>query len=214
MPTTRFYGQANVHVAIARRLGALSVALVLLAAGCSTQPRLRELGQTPQRVAQRGYSFLPPAEAGWVEALRNPQRVLLGKFGAHADENFTIHALTVEARAASRGADLARFVKQDQAKDVNLQRHRVLTHEVEAAAHEGASCATSYLASEDNAARKRSSRQDPMLIEAHSLTCVHPKDGNILVGITYSHRSYADDRDRQLQEKALRVFETLRFTDP
>lgn len=210
---TRFCGPAKTRPALVCRLGALSFALVL-ASGCSTQPRLRELAPMPQRLTQRGYAFLPPAEAGWVEAVRNPRRVLLGKFGEHADENFTIHALIVEARETSRGPDLARFVKQDQARDVNPQRHRVLTHEVEAATHDGATCATSYLVSEDNAAHKRSGRQDPMLIEARSLTCIHPQDGDSLVGVTYSHRSYAEDRDPRLEEKALRVFATLQFTAP
>lgn len=196
-----------------RCLPAMSLVLACLQFGCSTQPHLRALQMPPQRVAQQGYSFLPPAEPGWVEALRNPSRVMLGKFGENPDETFAIQALVTRAPEKGSGSELIRFVREEQERDVDPKRHRVLKHEVIATTQNGAHCARSYIASEDNAARKRSARAGIMLIDALSLTCRHPKNSAILITITYSHRFYPENQDPELAEKAARVFHTLELVD-
>lgn len=195
------------------RLGALMLALVFLPLGCSTQPRLRELPVPPQRVVQQGYSFLPPAEPGWIEALRNPSRLMLGKFGANPDETFAIQALVTPAPAKSAGPELGRFVREEQEKDIDPQRHRLIKHDVTTMPRNGVDCVQSHIVSEDNAARKRSARPGIMVIEAISLACRHPKKSGMLVNITYSHRFYPEDRDPQLAEQASRLFRTLELVD-
>lgn len=194
-------------------LGIVGVALALLQFGCATPARLRELPVPPQRVALQGYSFLPPAERGWVEAVRNPSRIVLGKFGAHTDETFAIQALAARAPEKVGTSELAQFVRGEQEKDIEPNRHRVLEHEVAAATRDGVDCVQSSITAEDNAARKRSARPGIMVIEAISLACRHPKDSSVLITLTYSHRFYPEHRDARLREKAAALFATLQAAD-
>lgn len=192
---------------------AITFVLVCLQFGCSTQPHLHALPLPPQRVALQGYSFLPPAEPGWVEALRNSSRVMLGKFGDHPDETFAIQALITRAPENGGTSTLAQFVRAEQEQDVDPQRHRVLAHEVTATTRNGADCARSHIASEDNAARKRSTRAGIMIVDALSLTCRDPKNSAVLFTLTYSHRFYPENRDARLAEKAAALFATLETVD-
>lgn len=204
-------GYTSAHYARAGQ--AMVLVLACLQFGCSTQPRLRALPLPPQRVTLQGYSFLPPAEPGWVEALRNSSRVMLGKFGDHADETFAIQALITRAPANGGVSTLAQFVRTEQERDVDPQRHRVLDHEVTATTRNGADCARSHITSEDNAAHKRSTRTGIMIVDALSLTCRDPKNSAVLFTLTYSHRFYPENRDARLAEKAAALFATLETVD-
>ena len=90
------------------------------------------------------------------------------------------------------------------------QRFRVI--ESSSAPDERAACTRRHLVTEDRTPARRSGSNQPMVLEARILTCVHPGDAELGIAIMYSQRYEAGGRDPGFDAKATEVFRGLRFT--
>jgi hypothetical protein len=184
-----------------------------LAACASLKPKLQELQVPPDRIAQKGYSLVPPNEKGWLVAGRNQYQLALVKAGGNPDETIAIQAMPVRLPDFNSTEDFVRLIKEGQAKGADPKRFAIKKSEVVAYPTKGSNCAKGYHVTEDNSAVKRSGRAGNMILEALTLTCVHPKDKNIGVNISYSHRHYPEQEDVHFIEKAMSVLDSVEFTE-
>ena len=181
----------------------------------SCVPTLRGV-QVPipsERIFQKGYSLVPLNEKGWVITRRDPYGLILGKNPDNPDETFVILANHTKLPAFKSNEDLVGLVKQEYAKNIDPSRLKIVIHEVTAYIEKGPNCARTHVVAEDHAALKRSGKRGLMILEELWLTCAHPKDNNIGVFVTYSHRYDRDQRDPKFLDKATMVLSSVEFTD-
>jgi len=195
-----------------QKFGMLCAAFVLTSCA-SVQPRVPEVQIPPQRITQKGYSLVPLNEKGWLIAGRNAYQLALAKRGENPDETFAIQAIPFRLSAFKTSEEFVRLIKEGQAKDSDLQRFKIVKHEVTSYPTNGAECVKSYMVTEDRAAVKRSDKSGDMVLEVLTLTCAHPKDKNVGISITYSQRYYLEQRDSAFIEKATSVLNSIEFTD-
>lgn len=193
----------------------LRVAFCFLAitACAPKQPKLPELQVQPERIVQKGYSLVPLNEKGWIVAGRNQYQLALVKAGVNPDESIAIQAMTFKLSEFKSTEEFVRLIKEGQAKNADPQRFAIKEHEVVAYPKKGSNCAKSHLVTEDNAAVKRSGKSGSMILEALTLSCAHPKNENVVVEITYSHRYYPGQGDAAFIEKATSVIDSAEFSD-
>ena len=176
-------------------------------------PRLQEVQVPPERITQTGYSFVPLNEQGWLIAGRNPYQVSLVRRGENPDETFAIQATPIKLPTFKSREDMVRVIKEEQTKDTNPSRFKLEKHEVNAYFEKVAYCVRSHMVTKDNAAVKRSGKTGDMILGAMSLMCAHPKDRNVGVSVTYSHRYYPDQNDPKFIEKASRILNSVEFSE-
>ena len=187
-------------------------ALLVVVAACAPLPP-KTLPLPPQRIYQNTYSLVPPDEPGWVVAGRRANELNLARGGQRPDETFGVQGFLVRLPALSSSEQLASFV-QGLLAQTDARRFRTLKQEVAEDRSRRETCARSHLVTEDHAAVKKTSTPGPMILEALSLTCVHPKNAGWAVMVTYSHRYYPSQNDPGLGDKAARVHSTLEFLEP
>lgn len=195
---------------MSRMLGA--GALLAVIAACAPLPP-KMLPSPPQRIYQNTYSLVPPDEPGWVVAGRRANELNLARGGERPDETFAVQGLLVRLPAISSGEQLAAFVQRLLAQ-ADAQRFKNRRHEVAEDRSRRETCVRSHFVTEDHAAVRKTSTPGPMILEALSLTCIHPKNADWAVMLTYSHRYDPSQNDPALGEKAAGVHATLEFLDP
>ena len=194
---------------LSRQLGILWS--VLLLTSCAS---LQEIQVPPERFVQKGFSFMPLNEKGWLIGGRNPHRAVLGKQGDNPDETLAIEADVLGGFPVLKSnEELLHLVKETEAKNTDPSRFKVLKYEVSPYMDKGRNCARSHMAAEDHAAVKRSGKSGRMILEALALICIHPKDKNVGISVKYSQRYYPDQRDPKFLEKATSVLNSIEFTD-
>ena len=181
-----------------------------IAACTPMQTRLQELDVPPQRIVQKGYSLMPPNENGWLIARRNQYQLDLVRRGANEDESIAIQAAPVRLPEFTSTEEFVRLVKEGQAKDTNPLRFAIKGHDVAAYSQKG-NCVKSHLLTEDNAAVRRSKRSGVLILEALTLTCVHPKNKTVGINVTYSHRYDPKNEDPAFIGKATAVLDSMEF---
>ena len=194
-----------------RRIFGASALLAVIAACAPLPPKM--LPSPPQRIYQNTYSLVPPDEPGWAVAGRRANELSLARGGEKPDETFAIQGSLLRTRPISSSAELARVVEGLLAQ-ADARRFKVLRAEAAEDRSRREICARSHFVAEDHAAVKKTSTPGPMILEALSLTCVHPKNADWAVMVTYSHRYYPSQNDPALGEKAAGVHATLEFLDP
>lgn len=191
------------------------VSLVAIAAGTSScapvRPSMEELPLPPQRIVQRGYSLLPLNEAGWLIGYRDPEKLVLGKRGNNPDETFVIRSFTQVLPPLKSQEEFIGFAKSVLIME-GAARHKVISQEEKQVIVKGQSCVQTDTLMEDHEAVKRSSRTEPMILQAHSLLCKHP-NGSTAVLIAYSHRYYQGNQDQASARKAQTIFDSIEFSD-
>jgi len=190
----------------------VALSLVVLAA-CTPvrQQQPKELAIPPQRSVHTGFSLLPLNESGWLIGVQQPQGLVLGKRGSDPDENIILRAFIVVLPDFNSRDEFMGFAKTA-IGEFDPTRFKKITQEPKTVHVKGQSCVSIKNMEEDLAAKKLTSRTDPMLIEAYSLVCPHPKK-KIAIVVAYSHRYYSGHADPESAKKAATIFETVEFID-
>jgi hypothetical protein len=186
---------------------------IVIAACAPLQTKPTPLPLPPQRIYQNTYSLVPPNEPGWIVTGRRANELGLARGGDKPDETFAIQGSPIPLPAITSREDLVRFVHELLSR-ADARRFKILKREVAEDRSRRETCTRSIFVTEDHAAVRRTSTPGPMILEALSLTCVHPKNPALAVMLTYSHRYYPEQNDPGLGEKAARVLSTLEFLDP
>lgn len=185
----------------------------LFVVSCALQkPSYQEIQLPPARIAQKGYSFVPLNEKGWLVGGRNPTQLVLGKHAENPDETFVIHSALAKIGPYKTNEDFIRLIRDSQIRDTDTRRHKILRHDVVDYAGKATECARSELTSEDNAAVRSSGNKGVMILEVHTLACAHPNDKGVSVVIGFSQRYYAGRRDPAFVDKANAVLGSLEFS--
>lgn len=182
-----------------------------MSACATTRPAMQELSLPPQRVTANGYSFVPLDEAGWFILHRSPEILVLGKRGSDPDENIVIRAFAKVLPPLKSDEEFIGFAKSALVME-GATRHKVLSQQTKLVKIKSQSCARSDTVMEDHGAVKRSSRTEPMILEAFSLLCKHP-NGSTGIVVAYSHRFYQGHGDADSSKKAQKIFDSLDFSN-
>ncbi len=182
----------------------LGLGLIALAACHASIPKPQALPYPPQRIFQNVFSFLPPAELGWVMLARDAHQLALGRAGSSPDEAYGIQGrvfLRLPAYASDEEfVDLIRKALAEQSADPS---YKTLKHEVSAEPSKLTSCAKSHFVAEDMA----------MILEVRTLSCAHPKRRDAVVTLVFSHRYYPGQADPKFAEKAAAFLSSLEFLE-
>lgn len=192
---------------------ALLLVMAMLSACASSERKSGELPYPAKRLAQKGYAFMPPNEPYWFIAGRDESQLLLVRQRTLTDETVSIVAGYVDLPETSATDSLVRHVRISDQQAVQSSRYRVQEHEVKAHAVDNVVCARSYMLVEDHEGERAARTIGAILLETLTLICPHPSDNRLGVSLTYSHRFYPEDRDRQLAAKSMAMFESLEFFD-
>jgi hypothetical protein len=193
------------------RLLALFCAAVLLFGCASSRPKNGELPNPPQRLQQRGWSFLPPAEDRWFMVQKAPEALVIARVGRLANDTQAIEATLLPMQAFASSLERNRFVKSLREQVVPAPRYRIRAHELSDQAVAQATCTVSYLLVEDRQPDTGTSTVGAVLIESMSLICPHPNDRSVGTMLTYTHRSYPEDQDRAFKARAGAVLNSFQF---
>jgi len=98
-------------------------------------------------------------------------------------------------------------------RDLPRPRFRVQEHDVTDVRIAGAQCALSHMVAEDRDPETGSNVVTAMLVETVGTVCIHPADASIGVSLSYSHRSFPEDRDRGFEAYATPLLQTQQFGD-
>jgi hypothetical protein len=193
---------------------AIALFTALLLGACAGMERKSgELPFPAKRLTQKGFSFMPPNEPNWIIAGRNESQLLLAKQRTLTDESVSIVAIYVDLPPAKSAAELVRHVRASDLEVTQAQRYRVREHEVAEHGAGGVACARSYMLVEDHDGERTARTIGALLLESVTLICPHPADGTLGVSLSWSHRFHPEDRDRQLVQKGMAMFDTIEFSD-
>jgi hypothetical protein len=184
---------------------------IFLSSCATTRSGMQEVSLPPQRVAENGYSLVPLDEAGWLILHRDSESLVLGKRGSDPDENIIIRAFAKVLPPLKSDEEFVGFAKSVLIMD-GATRHKVLSQETKLVKVKSQSCARSDTVMEDNTPVRRTSRTDPMILEAFSLLCKHP-NGSTGIVVAYSHRFYQGHKDAESSKKAQKIFDSLEFSN-
>jgi len=190
---------------------ALIFSMVCVLGGCSSLS-LPGSGLSG-RLEQNGYSFMPPSGSDWFIADRTSERIALAKLGRVEGQTFLIEGSLLALNDLREPARLARFVKEMHDRDLPRPRFRVQEHEVTDVRVAGAQCALSHIVAEDRDPETGSNVVTAMLVETVGTVCIHPADASVGVSLSYSHRSFPEDRDRSFEGAATPLLQTQQFDD-
>lgn len=188
---------------------AIYFSVVFISACATTRPTIQEVPLPPQRIIMSGYSLVPLNEKGWFIGLRDRDGVVLGKRGNDPDENMIIRAFAEVLPPLKSDEEFIGFGKSVLVME-GAARHKVLSQQTTPVKIKLQSCVRSDTVMEDHNAVKRSSKTDPMILEAYSLVCKHP-NGSTGIVVAYSHRFYAGQKDPEAGMKAQKIFGSLEF---
>lgn len=179
--------------------------------GCSGM-NLTGKGMT-ERLEQNGYSFMPPPEPEWFIADRTPERIALARMGWVEGQTFLAEGSLLSLDELRDPARLVRYVKDMHDRDLPRPRFRVQEHDVADVRIGGAQCALSHIVAEDRDPQTGSNVVTAMLVETVGTVCIHPDDASIGVSLSYSHRSFPEDRDRGFEAYATPLLQSQQFDE-
>lgn len=184
---------------------------IFLSSCATTRSAMQEVPIPPQRISGNGYSLLPLHEAGWTILYRDSETLILGKRGSDPDENIIIRAFAKVLPPLKSDEEFIGFAKSVLIMDRATQL-KVLSQQTKPVKVKSQSCIRTDTVMEDHGAVKRSSRTDPMILEAFSLLCKHP-NGSTGIVVAYSHRFYQGHEDMESSKKAQKIFDSLEFSN-
>jgi hypothetical protein len=166
------------------------------------------------RLFRENYSFVPPSDAGWDLRGKNPfAEVGLQKEGDSPNELNTIYAVRYKVPLFKTDQELVTMTKESEEKNLGEpERYTLKEHTVTPYKEKETKCAVSHQVIEDKKALlAKSGERGPMIREILSLVCVHPRELNTAVTLTYSHRYQPGHRDSEFMDKSNTIFKSLAF---
>ena len=183
-------------------------ALVALLAGCDPNRPSDELSK---RIEMDGYSFLPPVEPGWFIANRSADNITLLKAGDMEGQSYLIEGNHISLDGLDRSGGIVAFTEMTYRRLFPQPRFRIREHDRSGMQISGADCALSHIITEDRDPGTGSNVVTAVLIEAVGTICVHPSRAGLGIAMTYTHRSFPEDRDRGFEALASSVLRTQQF---
>lgn len=218
---TTCFESTSVPGRASRRLpsGALAAVTLcaLLAGGCAgskSKPESIELPVPAVRLDFDSYSFLPPQEKEWFVAERGTDFVVLAKVGKYLGETLTIQSARVALPPTPATLLLVNHVRGNEIKSLSPLRFRIRAHEVVPTAINGATCVMSQVEAEDREPASSTGPIVALLMETFTLTCRDNARAGSGVQLSYTHRSYPEDRDPGLRLRAEAVLNSLQLLPP
>jgi len=168
---------------------------------------------TSEIISGKGYSLLPPQEEGWMILNKGNNGISMSRKGENIDETYAvvIELIELPGTITSRGL-LDTFVELLQKQQFASERYEIVELK-NIPDPERKACTKSFWIEKDFGAKRMSGTQDPMLIRAYDLYCVHPHNKAYLAMIGYSHRYYAGNEDLIFTQKAFDFFKNVSLTE-
>ena len=157
------------------------------------------------------FTMKPPQEDDWVIAYRDNSQISLAKYGNDKDETYAIMVTMVQIPNLDTENEFMNFIKESRDKDTDPKRFKVLKDEINIYKLRADFCVSYHTIAEDNKAVKRLWNNKPMLLEIVGYSCRYPLNKKIVINFNYSHRYYPGNEDKELLEKANKVFSQLEF---
>ncbi len=185
--------------------------IMAILGGCANM-NLPGKGMT-ERLEQNGYSFMPPPEPEWFIADRTADRIALARLGWVEGQTFLAEGSLLNLDELRSPSQLTRYVKDMHDRDLPRPRFRIQEHDVTDVRIAGAQCALSHIVAEDRDPETGSNVVTAMLVETVGTVCIHPSDAGTGVSLSYSHRSFPEDRDRGFEAYVTPLLQTQQFDD-
>ncbi len=186
----------------------LVVCLLVLLAGCASGGSKSDLSK---RLEQNGYSFMPPGQDGWFIANRSSNRVTLAKAGRMEGETYLLEGSHIDLGELGGATGLIDFASDLNKRALPAPRFRVREHDTSNITIDGAQCALTHVVAEDRDPETGSNVLTAMLIDSVSTVCIHPANPEQGVTLTFTHRSFPEDRDKTFEAYAQSVLQTQQF---
>lgn len=171
----------------------------------------RDSLKLPDRIDLESYSFQSPTEENWFIAEQSGDRIALAKQGRVDGETFVIEGNRVGLGADIDPDTLVSQVRDSQTRDLPQPRFRIYQHDVSQTRIDGATCALSHMVTEDRDPGTGTNVATSMLVESVGTVCILPSDPGSAVSLSYTHRSFPEDRDRAFAQIATSLLQTLQF---
>ena len=194
-----------------RALRRLPVALAAasLCAGCAGGGKPSNDLKPGQPLLLEGYSFMPPADDGWMIVERGPDHIVLAKPGKYAGEAHSVRSARVPVPQSPATLVLVNHVRALEVAALPAPRFRIRTLEVEPAETDVATCARAHVLAEDREPGGTTGPIVAVLLESFSLTCREGDRPGSAVRLGYMHRAFPEDRDPGLRARAQAVTDSL-----
>lgn len=196
------------------KLAALfSLTTLLLLACAGPKPKDGQLPDPPQRLAQRGLSFLPPAEKDWWIAQKGTDTLVIARTGKLDGDARAVEASLIPAPTFASSLERNRYVRSLREQALPAPRFRIKAHDLSDRTVDTTSCSLSYLLAEDRQPDTGTNTVGSVVIESMSLICPHPRNPAVAAMLTYTHRCYPEDQDPVFKARAAAVLDTMQFED-
>ena len=170
------------------------------------------LPQSPKPLRHKGFTVLPFAERGWFVVKRSPYRLVLARHGTLIDESFAVVVGLFKLPQFEGNRSFVKYIKTGQRTTTKSDRFRRLKVRAKIHQTEKARCVYYHTRVEDHAAKRRSNKTGPMILEIVGYTCQHPVDPRVGINISISKRYYPGSQDKKLMNKARKLLQRTTFT--
>lgn len=189
--------------------GLMMLGLLTLLAGCAAGGSKSDLNQ---RIEQNGYSFQPPGQDGWFIASRSDDRITLAKAGRMEGETYLIEGSHLELAGLTDTNGLVEFAADLSSRSLPAPRFRIREQDTTNIVIADAQCAMTHIVAEDRDPGTGSNVLTAMLLDTVSTICRHPATAQLGILMTFTHRSFPEDRDRTFEAYAQSVLQTQQFS--
>lgn len=190
-------------------MGIVLLGLPILLAGCAAGGSKPDL---TQRIEQNAYSFQPPGQDGWFIANRSADRITLAKAGRMEGETYLIEGSHLDLAGLSESDSLVDFAADLSSRSLPAPRFRIREQDTTNIVIADAQCALTHIVAEDRDPGTGSNVLTAMLLDTVSTICEHPATAQLGILMTFTHRSFPEDRDRAFEAYAQSVLQTQRFS--
>lgn len=195
------------------------LSFVIFCASCASLP-WQKVPLPSKQFDLRGFSLASPDETGWwVNTRPGPDRLTLAKSNNDQDpyENYAIETYVLNVPAFNSDEDFLQAVK----KGMGLYKYpnyKILKHDINLHKKNGENCALAQVVAETQGQTRMFGfgihrRSGPMIYEMTELTCRHPQNNRIAINMIFSLMYYPGERDSLFSEKAMKVVDSVKFTD-
>lgn len=186
-----------------------ALTLLALLAGCAGNGAKSDLSG---RIEQNGYSFQPPKQDGWFIASRSSDRITLAKAGRMEGESYLIEGSHLDLSELADTSSLVDFAADLSSRSLPAPRFRIREQDTTNIDIAGAQCAMTHIVAEDRDPGTGSNVLTAMLLDTVSTVCKQPGSAQPGVLMTFTHRSFPEDRDRAFAAYAQSVLQTQQFS--
>ena len=189
--------------------GLLLLGLLTVFGGCAAGGSKSDL---KQRIEQNGYSFQPPGQDVWFIASRSADRVTLAKAGRMEGETYLIEGSHLDMAGLANSNGLVDFAADLSSRSLPTPRFRIREEDTTNIVIADAQCAMTHVVAEDRDPGTGSNVLTAMLLDTVSTVCKHPTSTQLGILMTFTHRSFPEDRDRTFEAYAQSVLQSQQFS--